>query len=245
MFVEKHMRPSLSLFCLNLDISSFTSIPIAESHNSIGGKSARAISILKCLHHFMLPARYALKVILVGSSGVGKTSLMSSYLTNTFQAEAFPTVAATSASTTIQLADMNVDLQVWDTAGQERFQSISRMFYRESNVAFVCYDASTVDTIKGWVDVVRDESPDCFIFLVATKSDTLDDDELGKQMLIGRQKKEELDAKLNVFTSAVNGNGIRELFTEAAKCAAELYLVNAPNVEITRAATESGRTGCC
>jgi small GTP-binding protein len=192
-----------------------------------------------------LRARYALKVILVGSSGVGKTTLITYYLTNTFQAETLPTVAASAASTTIPFTDMNVDLQVWDTAGQERFQSISKMFYRESNVAFVCYDAGTVDTIKSWVNAVREESPDCFVFLVSTKTDRLDDDELTEQMQIGREKKDELAARVHLMTSAKTGSGLRELFTEAARCAAEVYAMNAPNVELTQAVTQSGTTGCC
>jgi small GTP-binding protein len=188
---------------------------------------------------------YSLKVILVGASGVGKTSLIASYLTNTFDSKTLPTVAATASCITIQSDDMQVDLQVWDTAGQERFQSISRMFYRESNVAFVCYDTGTVPTIGNWVAAVREESPECLIFLVTTKSDLLDAEALADQKVIGAQKRSEYSAKIHLLTSAVTGNGVRELFTEAAKSSQVVFRVDNPNIVVGQVAAPPNKSDCC
>jgi GTPase SAR1 family protein len=119
------------------------------------------------------------------------------------------------------------------------------MFYRESQVAFVCYDSTTVNTIENWIECVRGESPDCAIFLVTTKSDLLDDEGIAEQMRIGAEKRESVGAKVHALTSAVTGNGVRELFTQAAKCAETVYQSLTPTVEIQTPATASGKTGCC
>jgi small GTP-binding protein len=187
----------------------------------------------------------SIKVICVGSSGVGKTSLIASYFSEDFQGSPLPTVAAASTNATVTLENMQVDLQIWDTAGQERFQSISKMFYREAQVAFVCYDASTVDTIDNWIECVRAESCECVIFLVTTKSDLLDDDGIAKQMSIGSDKRAAVDAKFHALTSSVTGNGVRELFTQAAKCAELFYQPVAPTAESYTPATTNAKTGCC
>jgi Ras-related protein Rab-7A len=82
-----------------------------------------------------------IKVILVGSSGVGKTSLINNYFDQPHETDTSPTVAPALVATTISIpSGQPVDLHIWDTAGQERFQSIGGMFYRESDVALVCFD---------------------------------------------------------------------------------------------------------
>jgi small GTP-binding protein len=187
----------------------------------------------------------SIKVICVGSSGVGKTSLIGSYFSESLDSAPLPTVAAASMNATVTLESMQVDLQIWDTTGQERFQSISKMFYRDAQVAFICYDSTTVETIENWIECVRGESPDCAVFLVTTKSDLLDDDAIAEQLSKGAQKREAIGAKLHALTSSVTGSGIRGLFTQAAKCAETIYQSAAPTVEIHAPATASVKTGCC
>jgi small GTP-binding protein len=138
---------------------------------------------------------------------------------------------------------MQVELQIWDTAGQERFQSISKMFYRESNVAFVCYDETRIDSIETWVGNVREESSGCLIFLVTTKSDLLSPEAHGRMLAIGEEKREELKAKCYFLTSAVSGDGVEPLFIEAAKMAKEVYKSNVPVIEIGQQREKEGR--CC
>jgi small GTP-binding protein len=92
--------------------------------------------------------RRPIKVILVGSSAVGKTSLINAYFDQAQDLETSPTVAPAFVATSIKLSsDQLVELHIWDTAGQERFQSIGGMFYRDSDIAFVCSDFSRIDTV--------------------------------------------------------------------------------------------------
>ena len=190
--------------------------------------------------------KYALKVILVGSSGVGKTSLVGSFFDNPFESQALPTVAPASCSTTIELDDgPKVELQIWDTAGQERFQSISHMFYRDSHIAFVCYDSTTSDTVENWIAKVRDEVPECIIFLVSTKADLLDSEQQEQCKAAGKKMMDEFNAKYHVLTSASTGTGVKELFTLAARCVDQVYLTNQPSVEINTPQRNNGGGSCC
>jgi small GTP-binding protein len=160
-----------------------------------------------------------IKVILVGSSGVGKTSLINAYFDQPHETDTSPTVAPAFVATTIKLANWKpVELHIWDTAGQERFQSIGGMFYRDSDVAFVCFDRAAIPTIPEWVARVRKQVADCIIFLVATKQDLIPDNEIDGFRQLGDQLVQQNGAKLFFVTSSARGSGVKELFTEAAKC---------------------------
>lgn len=190
---------------------------------------------------------YTMKVILVGSSGVGKTSLVSSYFENPFDVQALPTVAPASCTTTITLpGNVRVELQIWDTAGQERFQAISQMFYRDSHIAFVCYDKDSIDSVPNWIERVRSEVQDCIIFLVSTKSDLLDAAQLEEVKAKGEELKQEVDAHGHYVTSSSKRIGVSDLFMEAAKCCTIVYQSNQPTVDLNSPSQEQGgKGGCC
>lgn len=170
----------------------------------------------------------ASKVIFVGSSGVGKTSIINAYLQNPFQKTKTPTVAPASTSITVQYNNKDVELNLWDTAGQERFRSVSAMFYRESVIAVVCFEAKNAlesikpEDIEEWIKRVKLESPDCIIFLTATKNDMCSPDE--KRVLddIGSELAQQYDAKTFIQTSSKENYGINELIGECAKICFEV-----------------------
>jgi small GTP-binding protein len=186
-------------------------------------------------------------VILVGSTSVGKTSLINAYFDQPFESEVQATVAPAFCAATVKLADhTEVELHVWDTAGQERFQSIGSMFYRDSDIAFVCFESSTINSISGWVERVRKEVPDCFVFLVATKTDLLSGDEITNLELSAQDLVAELRAKQFCKTSAKDGKGVRELFVAAGELVSEICAPAAPATVLrtpTRQEKKSG--GCC
>lgn len=71
-----------------------------------------------------------LKVIILGDSGVGKTSLMNQYVNKKFSNQYKATIGADFLTKEVQVDDRTVTMQIWDTAGQERFQSLGVAFYR-------------------------------------------------------------------------------------------------------------------
>lgn len=97
-----------------------------------------------------------LKVIILGDSGVGKTSLMNQYVNKKFSNQYKATIGADFLTKEVMVDDRLVTLQIWDTAGQERFQSLGVAFYRGADCCILVYDVTMPNTFKA-LDSWRDE----------------------------------------------------------------------------------------
>ena len=104
------------------------------------------------------------KVVLLGESGVGKTSIIARYISNTFKSQNLPTTGANFVSKTIILDDENksIKFELWDTAGQERYRSLARVFYKNAAVCILVYDItrkSSFNELKSfWVNEIKENS---------------------------------------------------------------------------------------
>merc|ERR1712002_338607 len=99
-----------------------------------------------------------LKVIILGDSGVGKTSLMNQYVNKKFSNQYKATIGADFLTKEVMVDDRLVTMQIWDTAGQERFQSLGVAFYRGADCCVLVYDVTMPNTFKT-LDSWRDEFP--------------------------------------------------------------------------------------
>ena len=123
-----------------------------------------------------------LKIIVLGDSGVGKTSLLVRYVDNKFSLATKSTIGADFLSKHIEVDDQAVTLQIWDTAGQERFQGLGTTFYRGSDGAIFVFDVSRKDTFdsllqwkKAFLIQVGQEGNDEFpMIVIANKIDRED-----------------------------------------------------------------------
>jgi Ras-related protein Rab-7A len=97
-----------------------------------------------------------LKVIILGDSGVGKTSLMNQYVNKKFTSQYKATIGADFLTKEVMVDDRLVTMQIWDTAGQERFQSLGVAFYRGADCCVLVYDVTNANTFKT-LDSWRDE----------------------------------------------------------------------------------------
>ncbi|EIW71246.1 hypothetical protein TREMEDRAFT_19015, partial [Tremella mesenterica DSM 1558] len=114
------------------------------------------------------------KVVLLGSQGVGKTSLILRYTTRKFT----PTVSTIGSSfhtRKLMQHGTQIRLQIWDTAGQERFRSMAPMYYRGSHVCILVYDISdrqSFEDVYSWLEELgRTVSKETLIFVVGMKTD--------------------------------------------------------------------------
>jgi len=89
-----------------------------------------------------------LKVIILGDSGVGKTSLMNQYVNKKFSNACKATIGADFLTKEVMVDDRLVTMQIWDTAGQERFQSLGVAFYRGSDCCVLVYDVNVAQTFE-------------------------------------------------------------------------------------------------
>eukprot|EP00753_Platysulcus_tardus_P014985 PLAT4702.1.p2 GENE.PLAT4702.1~~PLAT4702.1.p2 ORF type:complete len:207 (+),score=101.95 PLAT4702.1:98-718(+) len=94
-----------------------------------------------------------LKVIILGDSGVGKTSLMNQYVNKKFTNQYKATIGADFLTKEVMLDDKLVTMQIWDTAGQERFQSLGVAFYRGADACVLVYDITnpkSFEQLESW-----------------------------------------------------------------------------------------------
>ncbi|KAF5370006.1 hypothetical protein D9758_001363 [Tetrapyrgos nigripes] len=116
------------------------------------------------------------KIVIMGNSGVGKTSLLHRYTQNKFDPKnTTSTSGAFFVTKKVYVNGVKVRLQLWDTAGQERFRSMAPMYYRGANAALVLYDitnASTFEDIRGWLEELKKNCPpELIIYIVGSKAD--------------------------------------------------------------------------
>ncbi|GLJ18032.1 hypothetical protein SUGI_0318180 [Cryptomeria japonica] len=123
--------------------------------------------------------RCLFKVIVLGDSGVGKTSLLNQYVTKRFSSQYKSTIGADFMTKELQVDDRLVTLQIWDTAGQERFQSLGVAFYRGADCCVLVYDVNMLksfEDLDNWylefLNQASPADPDNFpFFLVGNKID--------------------------------------------------------------------------
>lgn len=99
--------------------------------------------------------KVTVKVIILGDSGVGKTSLLHQYVNKKFSMSYKATIGADFLAKEVIVDDRVVTLQIWDTAGQERFQSLGVAFYRGGDCCVLVYDvnnAKSFDFLQSWRD---------------------------------------------------------------------------------------------
>eukprot|EP00922_Rhytidocystis_sp_ex-Travisia-forbesii_P037195 GHVS01055430.1.p1 GENE.GHVS01055430.1~~GHVS01055430.1.p1 ORF type:complete len:214 (+),score=22.37 GHVS01055430.1:242-883(+) len=163
------------------------------------------------------PSLNKYKLVLLGEQAVGKTSILTRFMYDTFDSNYQATIGIDFLSKTVTLEDRTVRLQLWDTAGQERFRSLIPSYIRDSSAAVVVYDvtnrASFVNTTK-WIENVRAErGRDVIIALVGNKSDLTERRQVSSEE--GQQKAQEHEIMF-VETSAKAGVNIKALFKRLA-----------------------------
>ncbi|XP_016296057.1 ras-related protein Rab-6A [Sinocyclocheilus anshuiensis] len=161
------------------------------------------------------------KLVFLGEQSVGKTSLITRFMYDSFDNTYQATIGIDFLSKTMYLEDRTIRLQLWDTAGQERFRSRFRSlipsYIRDSTVAVVVYDITNVNSFQQttkWIDDVRTErGSDVIIMLVGNKTDLADKRQVSIEE--GERKAKELNVMF-IETSAKAGYNVKQLFRRVA-----------------------------
>jgi len=166
------------------------------------------------------------KIVLLGDTGVGKTSIVVRYVEQRFSSVMSPTIGASFLTKTICIDGVRVKLQLWDTAGQERFRSLAPMYYRGAAAAVLIYDVGSEDSflrVKEWVKELRTNVFDEIVLVI-----------VGNQIDKNYREVSNSDAQeyahsigaLCVEASAKKNTGIDELFGQLAKQLVDSKLPN-------------------
>lgn len=157
------------------------------------------------------------KLVFLGEQSVGKTSLITRFMYDSFDNTYQATIGIDFLSKTMYLEDRTIRLQLWDTAGQERFRSLIPSYIRDSAAAVVVYDITNVNSFQQttkWIDDVRTErGGDVIIMLVGNKTDLADKRQVSIEE--GERKAKELNVMF-IETSAKAGYNVKQLFRRVA-----------------------------
>uniref|UniRef100_A0AAY4A354 small monomeric GTPase n=1 Tax=Denticeps clupeoides TaxID=299321 RepID=A0AAY4A354_9TELE len=191
-----------------------------------------------------------LQTILVGDSGVGKTSLLVQFDQGKFIPGSFSaTVGIGFTNKVVTVDNINVKLQIWDTAGQERFRSVTHAYYRDAQALLLLYDItskSSFDNTRAWLTEIHEYAQnDVVIMLLGNKSDMI------SSRMVRRDEGERLAREYGVpfmETSAKTGVNVDLVFKAVAK---ELkhraaQLPNEPKFHIHEfIQTQKKESSCC
>jgi len=196
------------------------------------------------------------KIIILGDSGVGKTSLLNQYVNGRYTQQYRATVGADFMAKEVMIDDRVVNLQIWDTAGQERFQSLGPAFYRGADCCVLVYDITNQKSFES-LDSWRDEflmqgnpkDPENFPFIVlGNKCDKEGDRKVAKSV---SEKWCKNHGSVELFeTSAKDNVNVESAFQVIAKAAAsqdkeeEIYFPKTVQLNSTSKQTPS-KGGCC
>ena len=157
------------------------------------------------------------KVVLLGETGVGKTSIISRYVTNKFSDILMSTTGASYATKNLEIdPEHKIRFQIWDTAGQEKFRSLAKIFYQNAAVAVLVYDITRRDTFEKikeyWIKEIKENAPsEIILALAGNKSDNYEFE------VVSLKEAKDLAKELNAIfksTSARLAHGIDELFRD-------------------------------
>lgn len=160
-----------------------------------------------------IKADYIIKLLLIGDSGVGKTSLLMRFAENTFTPSFITTIGIDFKVKTLIIDGKTVKLQIWDTAGQERFRAITSAYYKGAQGIILIYDVTnqqSFDQVEYWVKQIHLNSS-CFLesMLVGNKAD------LTSEKVVASVTGKEVADQYNMRffeSSAKDGSSVDEMF---------------------------------
>ncbi|CAO3661844.1 unnamed protein product [Rhizopus stolonifer] len=181
------------------------------------------------------------KLVLLGDSAVGKSSLVARFVNREYQESREPTIGAAFLTKKLTVDDeRTIKFEIWDTAGQERFHSLAPMYYRNAQAAVVVYDVTksiTLEKAKGWVkELQRQAQSQIVIALVGNKLDLAEESSSPEEDSPSREVSYEeassyaTEAGLFFFeTSAKISTNVDIVFEEIAKNIPHEYISNNRN----------------
>lgn len=165
----------------------------------------------------MQPIASSFKIVVVGSSSVGKSSIVQRLVQGTFIEESTTTCGADFYTYSCPVNSDEIKLQIWDTAGQERFHSISKSYFRNAVGVILVYDITNLnsfDELTGWLDDLHQlAAANAYILLVGNKIDLEEQRQVGEQLVKEFAERHKLET---IETSALSGKNVQEAFTRLA-----------------------------
>ena len=161
-----------------------------------------------------------LKIILLGDTGVGKSSIIKRFMEDSFDINVASTIGSNFLEKIVSVKGKKVKVEVWDTAGQEEFRSVTKIFVKNSKIIIFVYDVtlkSSFENLNYWYDFIQKELDQNFILgLAGNKTDLIFED--GYDEEISSEQVKEFAKKINANYALVSAKEsvkeINDLFTQ-------------------------------
>ncbi|KAH0789071.1 small GTP-binding protein [Histomonas meleagridis] len=153
------------------------------------------------------------RVVLIGDTQVGKTSLVYKFVRSNFEEQQRSTIGAVFHTYEQSYNGNDVVMQIWDTAGQEKYRSLGPIYYRDAAAGICVFDMTNKDSFLGiekWINEFKKHTVEPIIYLVGNKVDI--DDKIAVDKEEALKFAESQGAKL-FFSSAKTGQNVKEIFT--------------------------------
>lgn len=156
------------------------------------------------------------KIVLLGPSSAGKTSLVNRIISDKFSHSMKATIGAAFMSKAFDINGVYMRLDIWDTGGSEKYKALAPMYYRDARGVIIVYDltnSASLQEAQTWVDEVRQNSQNELIIVgAANKSDLYDKRAITKAEVDDFGFSNQLDCFME--TSALTGDNVLPLFNE-------------------------------
>lgn len=181
---------------------------------------------------------YSIKTLIIGDSGVGKSSIMNQFVESKYNDSFQSTIGVDYKTVFVNIQDKSIKFLIWDTAGQERFKSITKIYYRGAQVIIFVFDITdriSFDNIPNWIKETEQTAPNsCLKILIGNKCDF--DNQMGfsnnqtnKKRQVSKEDALEMVKTYGLIgyheTSAKTNKGIEDFFIETGN----YYLKNGCN----------------
>ena len=161
---------------------------------------------------------YIIKILMIGSTGVGKSSISTRFMESIFNKNTIQTIGVDLQVKTIQYNNKNIKIQLWDTAGHERFKSITSSYYRGGDCVILVFDLTrkeSFDDLPFWINEVKTYGAENIVFfLVGNKTDLINNREVEQSDIEDFIIKNKINFYLEV--SAKDNININKIFEKLA-----------------------------
>ena len=184
------------------------------------------------------------RILLLGNSAVGKTSLIVRYIENKLYDSYLTTVGVDFRKKDIKIDGKVITLQIWDSAGQEKYQSISKLYYKKAQGILLIFDLTSRESFDGvveWLKHIEDESgKDIPIVLVGNKND------LDNRIITTEEALEFANKRMLYFfeTSAMSWFNINDAFYTIAKLTWK-HVSQKENIKAVTVSKNTHKRKCC